>query len=105
VSIETKEPLVVGQTPKEYTSMYGYPKRGFNVFAQSDAEQTSSLGFIKEEIVYGADGKEPIDILFDSGVVRARRFRSAGPKLLPRQLASQGSGFLRRGAKQGRSNG
>ena len=57
--ISIQEPLVIGKTkPVHYTSMYGYPKDRIPVYRASDTEQTSPIGFIKEEIVRGKDGAE-----------------------------------------------
>ncbi len=39
-------------------SIYGYPKDRLPVDRQSDTEQTSPIGFIKEEIVRGKEGEE-----------------------------------------------
>ena len=56
--INAKEPLVIGKEPVHYTSMYGYPKDRIPVFLQSDTEQTSPIGYIKEEIVRDKAGEE-----------------------------------------------
>ncbi len=59
MSIKTSEPLVVSKAnPKQYTSIYGYPKQGFYVYKATDSDQQYPIGFIKEERVLGDDGKE-----------------------------------------------
>ena len=42
--------------PVGYTSVYGYQKRKFPVFGED--QSAGAIGYIKEEIILGDDGKE-----------------------------------------------
>jgi hypothetical protein len=58
VNSNKDQPVVIGESPTEYTSAYGYQKNKFPVFLQSDAEQKDPIGWIKEERVLDQAGNE-----------------------------------------------
>ncbi len=58
MSINVSEPLVIDKdNPKNYTSIYGYPKLGFHVYRSSDTNKSSPVGFIKQEPQLDESGK------------------------------------------------
>ena len=97
--INVSEPLVIGyKAPVHYTSMYGYPKDRLPVYLQSDTEQTSPIGYIKEEIISGKDGAEASRMCYERN-----GWRGHGPAPVLRQCRGAHCRFRRNARPKGQA--